>query len=247
MQADLLAAKASVDWAVSNFPSLQERLDAWLDNNVYVEFVDHEPDGPDYVVVAREKEPLPLSFSVEVGAYINAIRSSLDVLAVALAARHGVSGKDLYDIYFPIVRDEATFLRGGYKGHKLIKAIPPKEAAKIETLKPYQGGNNLLWALHDLDITRKHMRLLDVSRNSGVFNIWAFGLNDHWKAVASGFVDGPDESVFGFWSKSAPQQPEVRYTPYIALNEFGPLGRQPTVRALNNLAGLADSIIRLFD
>lgn len=46
------------------------------------------PDTPNDMVVAVEKEPLPLSFNVEVGAYINAIRSSLDILATAMALYH---------------------------------------------------------------------------------------------------------------------------------------------------------------
>jgi len=41
-------------------------------------------------VVAVEKELLPIAFSVEVGAYINCIRSGLDILAMALVRRSGL-------------------------------------------------------------------------------------------------------------------------------------------------------------
>ena len=79
MQDDLLHAKAAVDWAVAQFPAFQARLDAWLNANVNVSIKKSPPDVPNNVVVATEKETLPLAFQVEAGAYINTIRSSLDI------------------------------------------------------------------------------------------------------------------------------------------------------------------------
>ena len=54
----------------------------------------------------------------------------------------------------------AEFAAGNYKGFKFIKGLPDAQRAIIETLKPYQGGNDPLFALHQLDIIRKHKRLL---------------------------------------------------------------------------------------
>jgi len=87
MRDDLLHAQAAVDWAVSNLPSFQERLYAWIAANIHIFLKETEPQIPHNVLVAVQKEPLPLTFNVEAGAYINVIRSSLDILAVALARR----------------------------------------------------------------------------------------------------------------------------------------------------------------
>ena len=73
MRDDLLPAQASVDWAVAQFPSLQERIDSWRSLNVHVEIIELPPDVPNNVMIAIPKEPLPLAFNVEVGAYINTI------------------------------------------------------------------------------------------------------------------------------------------------------------------------------
>jgi hypothetical protein len=90
MRNDLLDAQASVDWAVSNLPFLDQRLTEWLKQNVRVIIKELDPENPNDLVVAKELEFLPLSFNVEAGAYINAIRSSLDLLATALAVRYSI-------------------------------------------------------------------------------------------------------------------------------------------------------------
>jgi hypothetical protein len=83
MRADLLEAQASVDWAVEQLLPFHQRLEA----NVVIEIRDVPPPATHNPIVAVERELLPISFSVEAGAYINAIRSSLDILAMALVRR----------------------------------------------------------------------------------------------------------------------------------------------------------------
>ena len=74
MRDDLLSAQASVDWAVANLPAFRARLNAWLNANIYVSVKELPTDTPNNVILAMEKEPLPLSFNVEAGAYINATK-----------------------------------------------------------------------------------------------------------------------------------------------------------------------------
>jgi len=100
MRADLSPAQASVDWAVAQLPAFQGRLDIWLRDNIQVVVKELPADTPNNVILAVEKEPLPLAFNVEAGAYINAIRSSLDILAATLASRRRPALVD--DAYFPV-------------------------------------------------------------------------------------------------------------------------------------------------
>ncbi len=87
MRADLLDALASVDWAESKLPAFEARLEAWLDGNIDITVVDNPSPATHDSVVAREKGFLQLELGVEAGAYINAIRSSLDILACAIGKR----------------------------------------------------------------------------------------------------------------------------------------------------------------
>jgi hypothetical protein len=131
-----------------------------LKDNVDVAIKHLETNSSDNLVVAVAKGPLPLSFQVEAGAYINAVRSSLDILAATLAERHCPSMVD--EAYFPVVGSEGAFPRGNFKGKKFIQSLPAAERAVIESLKPYKGGNEVLYALHNMDVVRKHVRLLSV-------------------------------------------------------------------------------------
>src|ERR1700746_2057810 len=98
---DLLHSQASVDWAVAQFPSLQERINSWLTDNFDIVVRETEPPATHDVIVAIPKEPLPLALNAEVGAYINVIRS-LDILASSLLARNRVT--DNPEAHFPMYR-----------------------------------------------------------------------------------------------------------------------------------------------
>jgi hypothetical protein len=159
MRPDLLEAFASVEWAFGKLPDLAQRLEAWLNSSVIIETRNVPPPAEYNPIVAVEKELLPLSFNVEVGAYINAIRSGLDILAFALVRRYNL---DIPEdrVMFPIARSEETFRNRSWQGRPFLEALPARDREIIETLKPYQGGSAGLWTLHHLDIVRKHRRLL---------------------------------------------------------------------------------------
>lgn len=160
MRDDLLEAQAAVDWAMAQFPSLRERINAWAKLNFEVIIEDADVSIPNNVIFALQKEPLPIAFNVEFGAYLNTIRTSLDILATALARRYDIGKPD--QTYFPIANSEAEFAMGNFKGAKFVKGLPQPQQAFIKNLKPYRGGNDVLWTLHQLDIMRKHRRLLTV-------------------------------------------------------------------------------------
>lgn len=250
MRDDLLHAQASVDWAEANLPLFKKRLDAWLNENVYVAVREQPPNVPNNVVVIAEKEPFPLAFHVEAGVYVNAIRSSLDILASTLAERHCQALID--DAYFPVAGSEAIFLAGkGYKGDKFVKALPAKERGIIESLKPHrgQGGNRTLCILHDLDILRKHVRLLsvEVSPRTFIVSAWGNAINA-FTPVSAGYVrTGPDETTIGLIAKNATEQPRIKVTPQVSFSEAAHLPRREVTTALHELATFAKAIIRDFD
>jgi hypothetical protein len=244
MRDDLVYAQAAVDWAMAQLPSLNERIEAWLALNVEMVVRDQPPPAPYDMLVAVEKAPLPLAFSIEVGSYVNVIRSSLDMLATALAARYGVTRPE--DAYFPVSNSAAAFASGGDKGSKFVKGLPDAERTIIERLKPYQGGNETLWALHRLDIMRKHRRLLDIEIRP--LQIGVTGLKppgDDYQPIATGYIRVNNETALGLIRKGATGY-NVKVFPHVAFNEAEPRTREPIVRALSRFAGYAGGIIRRF-
>lgn len=248
MRDDLLDAQAAVDWAIAQFPALEKRLRSWLDANIDVEIEEQPPPATHDVIVAVEKEMMPRAFNVEVGALLNTIRSSLDILATALAYRYGVPKPD--DAYFPVARDIYAFSAGDYKGAKFVKGLPETQRDIIKSLEPYEGGNDVLWSLHHLDIVRKHRRLVGVMVHPWRFSItgWGGRLREDFVTIKSetGWLNANNKTGLGLLAKGAPRY-QMQLAPEIAINEICPLHRLPVTMALRKCASLADSVIKLFD
>jgi hypothetical protein len=246
MRDDLLHAQATVDWAISQFPSLQERINAWVELNIEVVIEDPDPNGPDNIIVAVAKEPLPLAFNVEIGAYLGATRASLDILATTLAIRYRVGKPD--DANFPVANSDTAFAVGKYKGAKFVKGLPATQRALIEGLKPYKGGNEPLWSLHHLDIMRKHRRLLAIVVDPYIFGV--IGAGAHKFTPPTGFVRadnaGQKKVVLGSIAKDAPEY-ETQFIPYVALDEAALVERRSLDRSFGVFTSVANYIIRLFD
>jgi hypothetical protein len=179
------------------------------------------------------------------GAYVNAIRSSLDILASALARRYNIPRPD--KAYFPVAGSETAFATGNYKGSNFVKGLPLPERSIIVALKPYKGGNKTLWGLHQLDILRKHRRLLDVQINPQRLTLSSGEpLTDDFAPVAIGWLRVNEETVLGLIRNGAPDY-EMKFIPYIAINEVEIAEGQPIVPLLNHFANMAKFIIHMFD
>jgi hypothetical protein len=246
MRDDLLDAQVAVNWAVAQTVPFQQRVDSWASINLNVRIEDTSAPASHNRIIALLKEPLPRVFNVEFGAYINAIRTSLDILATVLATRHSISNSA--EIYFPATRSAAAFKSGKYKGRKLVNGLPDVERRKIELLKPYQGGHPYLWDLHNLDIVRKHHRLINLSSRPVGFGRANSSIED--------FVPNPSLSD---WTLRVNEETEIgtlrkgrddsyiKFFPTVACSEPGSVYRFPLTAAIFRFADAASRIIALFD
>jgi hypothetical protein len=173
---DLELAISAVDWVVASLPSLKERLNLWLKANYKTKEVEIAGNPTHNLLVAYEVEPFPLAFSVEFGAYLNVLRSALDILACAIAARQGVT--QFEEVYFPVAKNAYNWANDRHKGAKFLHSLTASERAIIDSYKPYNGGDPDIWALHKLDIERKHRRLLTAEPTPAMFVMWHYE-NEH--------------------------------------------------------------------
>ena len=225
--------------------ALEARINSWLNLNVVVEV---EDAGPSNVLVAVQRDELPRSLNVEIGAYLNTIRSSLDILASSLAARYRICAAE--DAYFPISKSEAAFRDPRGRAAQFVTGLPSAEQASLDALKPYQGGNADLWSLHRLDIMRKHRRLLTVVSEPDFFSVEGPGIHRYFTPPATGFMRADNASewkvLLGLMAKDAPPY-GMKFAPYIAFYEDAITDRKRVVRVLRDFTALAASIIKLFD
>lgn len=243
MKDDLLDADASVRWAVSNLPSFEQRLKAWVDDNIHMSVMELPSEPGKDALIMVERERLPYAFNAEAGAYINAIRSSLDMVASALAERDMVIPKD--KVYFPVAGNAAEFAAGNYKGSKFVNSLCGTNRKIIEAIRPYKGGNNLLFFLHELDVMRKHRRLLKVRVSPLTLTYSGAGLElfgdlpeTRTRRIA------PDATLLAFLTERG-KQPELKLSALVSFDEanFG----FDAVVAIKLLAETADTIINAFD
>ena len=235
MRADLLDAQAAIDWAVAQLPALQKRIEDWA--NLYSTRIAVEGRRKAYYL---NIDPLPGLINAETGAIINSIRTSLDLLASALAARNGYPGSKT--IYFPICKSGAHFRKAKAK----ITELSPDDLAIIESLRPYRGGDDLLYALHELDNTRKHRRLVVVqhfTRGIGIDppdgSIVHCDFNLAWKDF------GDDIPVL--WTDIGAADCKVRLGGvYVAFNEPLAVTGHQAIVVLPQFVTLATSIIGRF-
>jgi hypothetical protein len=130
-------------------------------------------------------------------------------------------------------------------GMAKIKLLSPADQATIASLKPYKGGDDLLYALHHLDITRKHRRLLGVvpfPRGVGIYpldgTIAAATFNSQW----TGFGD----TVPIAWTDATASDCKVDLGVYVAIDEPGAIYGQQVVVALPKFVELVNSILARF-
>lgn len=240
---DLLDAEAPINWAKAQLLILQNRVASWNSTQPYSVVTDLRPEtGKKYFKLAHVK-PLDPLINAEVGVIINSLRSSLDLVTASVAKRSGYTGKK---IYFPIAASAAQFASGkGYKGSEAIRALPARERAIIENLEPWHGGNRDLVAMHELDILRKHRRLIDVKFDpSGVIvspDTYAAGfeMTPVWQGLKN-------DAIIGSMPINAPKC-NVHITLHIKFDEAVSPSTSSLLPALYNFAGLAESIIELFD
>jgi hypothetical protein len=241
MRDDLLDAQASVDWAVAQIKVLHDQILQWQKRRPYVTFT--EPDSePGYdILKIRVKERLPAAVAAEAGAIINMIRSSLDILAVTLAERNGhISPKD---VYFPIAGCVLEFIDPKDGAIKKIARLSKADRLAIEQLKPYQGGDDILYSLHQLDIMRKHRRLVSVTPRQQSMAVIRWGIHQPPELIYSGtFEDGAP-------LYRLPTKTDTQFQVSIAVTfTETPFARhRPVVDTLRAFAVRANQIISMFD
>jgi hypothetical protein len=241
MRADLLEAHAAVEWAEAQLPVLEARIEVWRKDSPHGIAQKFDPQrGKDAVKIVLRK-PLPLLINAETGAIINSIRSSLDLLVTALAERNGHMAPK--DTYFPIYKSLARFDDPKDPTHEKIARLSATDVAAIKALNPYPGGNDSLVALHDLDVMRKHRRLVEASLDIQRWGITGFGLN---AAFPDTWVRLEDETP-NIWIAAGAKDYKLDVTIDVTLRKPLVPTRGRLAPTLHEFARTAYNIIGLFD
>jgi hypothetical protein len=143
---------------------LDAKVSAYFKNDPWAVLLQLDIHSGQHRIALVGREGVPSEFSVIFGDAVHNFRTALDILANDLVALGGVQPKK---VYFPFGKDSAGF--EGEMKSKMGQARPDIQAI-IRSLKPYTGGDEVLRAMHDLDIGDKHIAIVGIGSggNTGV-------------------------------------------------------------------------------
>jgi hypothetical protein len=148
---------AKVERAQTQIEALNAEVRRFIDKSSYDVVSKFDADRDEEIWSFRLREPVPRLIAVLIGEILHNLRSSLDQMACAVALQHSGSSKETY---FPFGADATIFeTELARKGKKL----PSDAHDMIRTLKPYKGGNDLLWNIHYLNRADKHIHVVPIN------------------------------------------------------------------------------------
>lgn len=256
--ASLKGPKLKLERAKKHFRDLESVVERFYETKPYLVGVDDNPESNQREFRLVRARPVPVGLSIIGGDAIHNLRSTLDHLVWQLVLANG--GEPNKRTAFPVWRSEADFVTGrpGY-----AKGASEEALEVLYGLKPYQGGSDFLWRIHQLDIVDKHRLLLAVAmRQEHV--VLDLGAAFNHAAEAEGWDELPD---FPSWPVAInPAERDIvekgslvfagplgdkshddaQFTFQIAIYEPEIPIYEPLVKTLHELTGFVDEVVNLF-
>ena len=238
MADDLTDTYERIKWCRSKTTVLAAEIDLFILKGGVHEISHDVDDEGTATFFVRLIKPPPRAFSIETGAIVHELRASLDGLACVLAQRNGRGTKN---VYFPISKDLAVFEADGLKNK--LRNLSQADKDLIAALKPYGGGNPMLFALHAADLVPKHQRV--ILTHSGLSSI---GIRSGKIGKLEMIGPGPitsEKRAFVRLSKDTTVDMDLGVD--LSFSEPDEIKGRSVIAALNDFSGLVQSIVDLFN
>ena len=243
--------------ARARFGELETECQAFFDGEPYgIEVKRDQEDRPVYFV-QRAQDPPPLIAAIA-GDAIQNLRSALDHVAYELVMTNVSGARPLGHVYFPIAESKAKY---DAKKAKQLKGVSPAVIDAIDSLRPYKGGDDVLWLLHSLNNIDKHRLLVTV----GSF-YRSVDLGGHiTRKMAKQFphlTEMPELSAF-FRLEGAPPlrvgddllslepggdvDPHMQFRFHLAFHEVGICEGEPLMDTLINMVDAVEGVVARLD
>lgn len=189
----IILIRVKIERAKTNLKNLETELSAYGKRYFHARTSDRDPNTGKVIVSAfQQRQSLPFDSLAAAGDVIQNLRSALDYLAQQLVWS-GSGSEPGRLVQFPIAKDAAT-----YEADKArrVEGMCPKAIKVIDALKPYKGGNDALWKIHELNNIDKHRTLFTYAHDCFLTADW---LNDpmpfNLKASNPNFTGAFDSEV----------------------------------------------------
>jgi hypothetical protein len=162
----LTGVRAKIERSKKHIRELDSVLKAFFGGNPYLVVKEHDPNTGNLLFNVRVRSQIPDEVSLISGDILNNLRAALDHLAWQLVEANG--SKPGVQTCFPICKSANE-----YKAQSAgkVKGMSQGAVDLIDAAKPYKGGNDELWLIHDLNRIDKHRLILPVASYSGGMSI----------------------------------------------------------------------------
>jgi hypothetical protein len=244
MLAPFDSSRSKIAWAKKNLADLKREVDASLcQKNFYETWSEPHSEMPDHLVQKmRIVKQIPDDWSHLTGTVVSNLRASLDHAVYDVAVAAGCVKPQ--NSYFPFSRNAATF-ENSMKGR--CADVPKDIFPLFRRLKPYKGGNTLLWALNSVRVTNEHIPLAtvgaatfiaDVSiRATGPWSMPAIPVWDRRKNEMELCTIGPNAKLQG----------NFKFGFYVAFGEIEWLEGKNAIPTLDQFVDMTERIVDLID
>lgn len=244
----LIGPRLKIERAYGHILDVKRSLEAFLQRQPYITLTEPNADGTKTVIKARRVHQLSPVVGLVVSDAIHNLRSTLDLLMCCMATKNGFT--DMSGVHFPFGKTQQTFETAVNEG-KVRSKIGPDAIALIKELKPYKGGNDVLWALHDLDRIDKHISLITVGiarighAASGMFRPQSAGLvtvsaPTQWNTLE-------EETILMEITNFGEGDFQAEFTVDVAFGDIEPVQRKPVLAVLQDFANLVTRIFSTFE
>jgi hypothetical protein len=162
--------RVKVERAKKHLSDLEAEVARFRDQRLNVVFTDANlKSGKFGVPPDGLKSARTLSFNAvcAAGDVVQNLRTALDHLANQLVVVAG--SVPTSQTQFPIAKDATTYEA---EKTKRVKGMRAEAVGAIDKLKPYHGGNELLWNIHALNNADKHRTLFTVDKDCIMQDDW---------------------------------------------------------------------------
>lgn len=254
--------RLKIERAKRHIREITEEIRTWLADEPYSVFTEDDYEVGKRLWKVRVNRCVPAEWSGIVGDAIHNARAALDLLMVAVV-RHCDPNRASYNhVKFIVSESKESFEA---RLPKVMKGASREARRLVENLKPYKGGDEAFWRLHQLDILDKHKAIIPVGaghrsihlrhspsrmfRDSGIKGIE--NLDDFVLTLRQDEIDFPIEDgaeVFSRWlNEEAPFEDDVQFTFEIAFGEGQILKGEPVVPALTQICQFVEGTFDIFE
>lgn len=236
---------------------LMHEIKTFLDSDPYKIATKIDPDDQKVIYYLTSVHQTPPQLSAIVGDVIQNLRSALDHLAYQLVLAGG--GTPSTQTYFPVCDSVNR-----YKSEKpnKLKGVHPDAVKAIDVIRPYKGGNDVIWQLHKLCNVDKHRLLITVGSAFRSFNMGPLirpKMVELWEGMGRSGDEVPFTDVFVrpadrmcplkvgdelfYDNPGSKAKEDLQFVFDIGFSESGVIDGAPVLETLQEMIDTVDSII----